>query len=204
MFAQVFAALEELEKQEAALRAAERLYIGANIPVAWALIQQQYPPSPGSLLPQSSKERTQAFDTLLEDDSRYLGAIWVSQYLVRLARADLLQAVRRMFVFVDTADEAEGRMLDNLNCPCCGGSGHVEDCKPDLAALEAELKAARFMAKRAFETLVASNKALTAEREKVAALAEMVEMMDSGEEHGGGSAWHVKARAAIDAARNNP
>ncbi len=33
------------------------------------------------------------------------------------------------------------------------------------------------------------------------ALAEMVEMIDCGDEHGAGSPWHTKARAAIAAAR---
>ena len=35
-------------------------------------------------------------------------------------------------------------------------------------------------------------------------LSEMVEMMDSGDEHGKGSPWHVKASAAVTKAKVSP
>lgn len=38
-------------------------------------------------------------------------------------------------------------------------------------------------------------------QELVDALSEMVEMMDSGDEHGAGSPWHKKAKAALRKAR---
>lgn len=113
----VIEALEELEKQEAALRAATRLDNAA-----WFRTHSKRGRYGGP-------EYQEASDTSLRCNNARL----VSLTLVELARTDLVAAIRRMFTFVDTADEIEASMTDDsLNCPACGGSGHVEDAEDFL------------------------------------------------------------------------